>query len=315
MVEPLTRQGWTELLRASPQATRYLDPDFLDLFKVPVRFWGLNRKGIVIAGLPVIEARAFLGGRMLPWCYYQGILLHGDIWRAAPSKRTQYEIEVFEELATGVAAKESEFHLSLHPMLTDVRGLDWVHYHDPTMPRIRLVPRYTAIVDLMGRATGDLRRACRSARRQEEGYAIDREGLVADADGTIAELQALYAETFARQNIAIPKREAEILPDYCAYFLEHGGQILAVRSQDGAARAAALVFDDFDGTVHVPVVGTGDTRFGGTLLYFHILDTALARGASRVDFDGANSPRRAYFKHSMGASPVLYFEAIWERAS
>lgn len=84
-----------------------------------------------------------------------------------------------------------------------------------------------------------------------------------------------------------------------------------MRNDNGTALAIALIFKDYDGTVHVPIVGNGDTRFGGILLYLAILDTALADGAAAVDFNGANSPKRAYFKHSMGAKPVLYFDVFY----
>ncbi len=87
---------------------------------------------------------------------------------------------------------------------------------------------------------------------------------------------------------------------------------MSVRDPTGVALAIALIFSDYDGTVHVPAVGTGDTRFGGTLLYFAILDQALADGAKSVDFNGANSPKRAYFKHSIGARPVLYFDISYD---
>jgi hypothetical protein len=47
-------------------------------------------------------------------------------------------------------------------------------------------------------------------------------------------------------------------------------------------------------------------------LYFHILDTALAANAKAVDFNGANSPQRAYFKHSLGARPQLFFQVNFD---
>lgn len=314
-VRPLTPQEWCDLLARSPQSTIFLDPDFLEIFDVPVRFWGLERKRVVIAGLAVIEA-AVLRSKFLPWCYYQGIVFHDEIWRAAPAKRTQYEIEVSEELVTGVALEESRFSLSLHPRLRDVRGLDWVHYHDEARARVRLVPRYTAIKDLAGETPDSLRSAARSARRQEEGYAKSREGVVTASDGTVEELVSLYAETFERQGVVPSDDEMRLLPVYADHFLSAcRGRLVTVRKEDGQACAIAMVFKDHDGTVHVPIVGTGDTRFGGTLLYFEILDQALAQGAPAVDFNGANSPSRAYFKHSIGARPVLFFEAHYDAGS
>ena len=311
-VEQVSPDAFAGLLANSPHRTRFLDPEFIALFGAPVAYWGLDRKGVLVAGMPVIDAAAF-NSRALPWCYYQGIAYHREVWRAAPAKRTQYEIELAEELVTAVAKTEDRFSFSLHPSLRDVRGLDWVHYHDPDRPRLRISPRYTAIVDLDGADGDSLRAACRSARRQEEGYALDREGLSANSDGTIEELTTLYLETFARQNVTPPHAERAMLPKYTEYFLSTGaGKLLAVRTRDSQPLAIALIFQDYDGTIHVPVVGTGDTRYGGTLLYFAILDTALADGAMAVDFNGANSPKRAYFKHSIGAKPVLYFDVSYD---
>ncbi len=311
-VEQVSTEAWAGLLSKSPHRTRFLEPEFIALFGAPVTYWGLDRKGVLVAGMPVIDAAVF-DARALPWCYYQGIAYHQEIWRASPAKRTQYEIELAEELVTAIAKSQDRFSFSLHPSLQDVRGLDWVHYHDPDRPRLQILPRYTAIVDLDGADSDSLRTACRSARRQEEGYALDREELMSSSDGSIEELTALYLETFARQDLTPPQAERDTLPKYTEYFLNAGvGKLLAVRNRGGQPLAIALIFKDYDGTVHVPIVGTGDTRFGGTLLYFAILDDALANGAKAVDFNGANSPKRAYFKHSIGAKPVLYFDVFYD---
>ena len=307
----LSAKEWDALLARSPQRTRFLDPDFLKLFDVPLRYWGIDRNGVVIAGMPVIETDIY-GGRSLPWCYYQGIIYHEEIWRAAPSKRTQYEIELAEQLVEDVAQEEPAFTISLHSSLTDIRGLDWVHFHRPDRPCLKLFPRYTAIVDLVDASPETLRAACRSARRQEERYAVEREGLTVAEDGTIQELVALFQATFVRQGISLRDETVSALPDFAGYLLKNGCGRLHVVRKDANAVAIALVFDDYDGTAHVPVVGTGETRFGGTLLYFHILFSALERGAKAVDLNGANSPKRAYFKHSMGAAPQLFFEASWK---
>jgi len=308
----LTRDEWRALLDRSPQKTVFLDPDFLSVFNVPVRYWGLERKGAIIAGLAVIEAES-LGGRFLPWCYYQGIVFHEEVWRAAPAKRTQYEIEISEELVTAVVGVEEHVSLSLHPTLLDVRGLDWVHYHQPKLPRVRITPRYTAIQSLAGETEESLRKAARSARRQEEGYAKSREGLALSPSGTFEELLTLLRDTFDRQSGALSNDELRLLPKYVDYLISSAqGKMMAVRKDDGRACAMGLLFSDFDGTIHVPVVGTGDTRFGGTLLYFGILDHALSVNALSVDWNGANSPSRAYFKHSIGAKPMLFFEACYD---
>lgn len=303
---------WRGLLSRSPQTTRFLDPDFLALFQIAPRFYGLFRKGVCVLGLPVLDPREH-SISSLPWCYKQGPIFYDEIYRSAQAKRIQYEIELAETGITELAKTENWFRFSLHESLTDMRGFDWVHYHEPKKRRCTILPRYTAVVRLEGRSQEDIRRATRSARRQEEGYAVKRETLTTSEDGTVDELFGLYCETFASQDVEIAPTERDLFAPYLQYFLGADiGQILTVRDSAGKAVVGAFVFKDYDNVWHVPIVGTGNTRFGGTLLYFHILDFVRSKGGVAVDFDGANSPNRAYFKHSMGANPQLYFEVRYE---
>lgn len=298
---------WRTLLARSPQATRFLDPAFLAVFDAPFRPYGLFRGDICIMGLPVIDASP------LPWCYRQGPIFYDEISKGGVAKTIQYEIDLAELAVTELAQVEPRFHFSLSPDLWDVRGYDWAHYHHADKPRCRLTPRYTAILPLEGATSKDVRAGSRSARRQEERYAAERERLRPTADGTVDELFALYTETFARQSASVSANDAALFAPYVQYFLDEGcGHILAVRDAADLAIAAAFVFEDFDGVWHVPIVGTGDTRYGGTMLYFQIADFALTHGAKAVDFDGANSPKRGYFKHSLGALPALYFEVDYD---
>lgn len=306
------RESWQKLLSRSPHATRFLDPAFLDLFGAEVRFYGLYRSGVCLMGLPVIDPRG-LGAPYLPWCYQQGPVFYDEIYRSAQAKRIQYEIELAETGVTALAEAETWFRFALHHRLTDMRGYDWVHYHAPGKARCTLLPRYTAILPLAGVSQDGIRQAARSARRQEEGYARTRETLEISQTGTIEELFDLYCATFARQEVEVSALERALFAPYVTYFLERDiGRILTVRDSRGRAVAAAFLFEDYDKVWHVPLIGTGETRFGGTLLYFLIADHVRAKGGVAVDFDGANSPNRAYFKHSMGAHAQLYFELRYE---
>ena len=214
---------------------------------------------------------------------------------------------------TALAAEVDTFQFVLHPDFQDVRGYDWVHYHDETRQRCRLKTAYTAVVDLDGKTKEDLRSGARQSRRHEERYAMTRDHLVMGEMDNIDLMFEFYCQTFARQGTEVKPLEAKLFHRYCSYFLTNGsGRILCIKNGDDAVVAAALVFEDYDKTWHVPIVALGDTRYGGTLLYFHILDTALAANAKAVDFNGANSPQRAYFKHSLGARPQLFFQVNFD---
>jgi hypothetical protein len=301
-------EEWDQFLRKSPQNTRFLAGDFLEILQREFRIYGLSRKGMYQAMVPVVD-KSQIGTTFPPWCYYQGPVISGDLLRAAAHKKTAYEIQLAETLCTEVAKVENHFFWSLHPSLWDVRGYDWVHYHSLDKPKCTVTPKYTALVELDGATKEGIRRAARSARRQEEKYAVNREHLSITEDVTIGELFELYKKTYARQGLAVDVEQSEFFHPFCHFFISRNiGKIIGVVDEKKRLVAASFIFEDVDKTWHVPILATADTRYGGTLLYFNIIDQVRAQNGKAVDFNGANSPKRAYFKHSIGALPKLFFE-------
>ena len=84
--------------------------------------------------------------------------------------------------------------------------------------------------------------------------------------------------------------------------------IIEVKNKLGKAVASALVFEDYDKTMHVPIVGTGDTKYGGSLLYSSIIKWGIEHNVKAIDFNGSNSPKRAFFKQSFGGRSQLFFQ-------
>lgn len=306
---------WDRLIERSPQRSRYLERDFISLFDVPVRYYGMFKKDVCIAGIPVIEADKF-NSSALPWCYYQGIAFYDEIYRSSQSRLTQYIIELTEDMTTQLARIEPRFNLSLNPEITDVRGFDWVHYHDPLLQRCKIQPRYTAVLQVDEISAEEIRKLGRSARRQEEKYALSRENLEIRITNNVENLINLYVETFKKQSKSVDDTELTLLKTYSDFILNREyGCIVEILNEDGQTVAASLIFEDHNKTWHVPVVGVGSTRYGGTLLYYAIIDEVKKRGGKAVDFNGANSPQRAYFKHSLGAQSVLFFEISYNAES
>ena len=304
---------WDNLVLKSPHATRFVDRSLLEIFDVPVKYYGLMRKGMCLVGLPVIDASSY-NSDYLPQCYYQGPIFHNELYNSSLNKQTQYELQLAEESITQLARVEDEFHFSLHPSLLDIRGYFWVHYHEKDKNRCKITPCYTATIDIGNLSSKSIRSNSRSARRQEEGYARKRENLEVSDGGTIGELIALYMESFKRQGTDVSIEEKKFLQKFCKYFLNLGiGKILTIRNTSREAVAAALIFCDYNKTWHVPLVGVGNTRYGGTLLYYYIADIAKNAGGKNLDFNGANSPSRSYFKHSIGARPKLYFTVSYKK--
>lgn len=302
---------WANFSKGSPQGTCYLDRAVLDLFNTNVTYYGCFKGKMLAAVLPVIDWVCD-NFENLPFCYYQGPVISREIYRSSLSNVIQYELELLAALFEYVAVERAKFFSCLHTSLQDVRGVDWVHYGQNTKPRIKISPRYTAIVELASSSIQDFYKNARSSRRQEERYALEKENLSVNHFGKEKNLFQNYKTSFWKQGTNPSDFDLAMLEPFTSYFVGKGrGQIIEIKNKAGTCVASALLIRDYDEIFHVPILGVGETKYGGTLLYFEILKRAKSSGGRVVDFNGANSPKRGYFKHSIGACPKLYFEATF----
>lgn len=202
-------------------------------------------------------------------------------------------------------------NLSLHHNVTDVRAFSWLNYHKPEAGQFKILPRYSALLFLRDKSWAELSLGLRSSRRQEIGYAVKREELKLLEGDNVENLFGCVDASFKRQGVEIDGSEAKFHECFVNYFLQQGtGVILGILNKNNVTVASAFVFIDFDSTLHVPLVGIKTTRYGGSLLYAEIIKYGLKMNCEKIDFNGANSPDRSYFKHAFGAAPKLYFEAV-----
>lgn len=302
---------WSNFLTQSPQGTRYALQEIMHALGCKVDFWFVMHKSQIVAGIPIVLSNSAAEGLPIH-TYYIGLMYHNDLYKGKANRTTECEIAISEFVMDELSQKYARIELSLHHSITDVRGFDWFNYHKPEAGRAQILPQYTAISSLQ--PISNIRAEARSSRRREEGYAKTREQLEFSLDGNVQELVGLYVETFKRQSVELEAATITATEQFAEYILsQEFAEIAVVRDETGEAQAAGLVFYDFSGHVHLPVVGTKETKYGGTLLYFQMMEHAAKKGYQYMDFNGANSPNRGYFKHSIGAKAQLFFNVSWVR--
>lgn len=302
---------WEKFVASSPQGTLYATPTIIKALGCKADYWFLMRNGHPALGVAVITENA--AGQGLPMhSYYIGVMYHRDAWNAKANRRTENELLLSETLMNELSKIYARIELSLHPSISDIRGFDWFNYHSPEKGRAQILPQYSAQSQLQ--PVELIRSEARSSRRREEKYAKNRENLTFGLDGSADELTDLYRQTFVRQNVELPVIELEITHQFALTVLENNlGKVAVTRNEQGEAQTAGLLLFDYNNLVHLPVVGTMETKYGGTMLYFGMMDYAAQKGCAIMDFNGANSPARGYFKHSIGAKAQLYFHLVWQR--
>lgn len=303
---------WDAFVRASPQGNIFCDSRLATAVDDKFEPWFLLRGDDVKAGIPLFR-RPDGGATTMPFTYYQGLLLSPDVAQMKNQRYSNWLLQIVTRFLSDLTDCYSSLRLSLHPSLTDIRGFDWFNYGGPGR-RCRILPRYTAIIDCdqVG-DTQTLLKASRKDRRQDFRRAHDnRLKVVRDAD--VECLVSLYCDMFATQGIEVSGEHRSTLRRLSEAAISHDfGELLFVVDDKSKIQAAQLVlYDEHSG--HAVAQASRETGRGNgasTLACVEFLEHVRKRGLRWADLNGANSPDRADFKHSLDAPPQLFFEIEW----
>jgi hypothetical protein len=311
-LEPIDPHEWNKFLINSVYRTIFLTKEFLDIFDVEITYYVFKRNDTILLGFPVINVAKF-NQNFLPFCYYQGVVFNKEILRGKSAKSTYYIVELINKSVSLLSKREKKFNFCLHNQFSDIRGFDWVNYHEKNNKRCLIKPKYTAVINLTNKSMSDIRIEAGSSRKQEERYAFERENLSKILECDPTNLIKLYVDSYKKQGLSPSKADLLIAEKLANHILLNKlGYIYGIKNKEKEFVAAALIFKDYDDVWHVPIIGVGDTKYGGTLLYFSIIEKVIEKGGTQLDFNGANSPNRSFFKHSMGAISKLYFEIEYD---
>ena len=311
LLEAQDDAAWDALVDASPQGTVFARSGFLRALGAPFRRFIIAANGKPQALLAGVEDAA--GTRLGGYDYtpYLGIMFLNSEDELA-RQRVLDEYRLTEFAVQQLAARYASVSLPLSWKVTDVRPFMWHNYHEPQLGMFQLVPRYTAVLDLDGIEADSFPAQVRACRRQELRKAAAF--TVSDAPD-VATFMDLYAQTFARQEIALPEGQLALVRRIVETSLEQGfGRLSGCATPQGMAAMTLFLFDRRRAYYLFAANDPAQRNSGAaTRLMFENISYAKARGMAEFDFVGANSPQRADFKLSFNPELKLYFEARWQR--
>jgi len=308
--------AWDTFLGSSPHGSAFCHSDILGaLSGYDCERWAVMRKGDPLIAMPVL----LRDGKpaIPPFCYYQGLMVASRIAEMKVFRGIPYVLDSIALLLETLSRHYGSLALSLHPRFDDIRAIDWFNYHSPELGRFAIATRYTAILDLAGGpGIDDVMANVRKDRRQDLNAAHQAELQVVPLTDAAPAL-ALYRETLERQGETASEEVLTAGRDLCDLAIRTDrGELLGAVAPDGRIASVQLVLYDRHTAHTVLAASETSTRAlgGGTLLCWHVVKEALARGLPAVDFNGANSPLRADYKHSWNALPVRFHTARWTGA-
>lgn len=302
---------WDALVARSPQGTVFSRSTFLRSLGVPFRRYVIGTPGQPQALCAALEdggGEELIGYAFTP---YLGLLFLPD--RAVLARqRVHDEFRLAQWAIEALTARYRAIAMTLSWHFTDLRPFLWHNYHDSALGQFSVTPRYTGVLDLDALDSASFPAQTRACRRQElrKGAAYEvRE------ERDIEPFLALYASTFARQNIALSDTTLALVRSITSAALEHGyGRLSSCSTPQGTAAMTLFVFDD-KRAYYLFAANDPDMRNSGaaTRLMFDNIFDAKARGLSELDFVGVNSPNRGDFKLSFNPELKLYFDLRYRR--
>jgi hypothetical protein len=303
--------GWRFLIEHSPQATPFLYQPHLEAVGYYTRNYLASYDGRVLGGLalPIRRLERQPDGNV-PYASYHGLLFNPDLMPAIHSNY-KTRLELSEALIEAAGAEFNKMSFRNHWTVTDIRGIDWYHYHEPEKGRFTFQIQYTAIVDI-GDCDSIIRRM-NTLRRRDYRKAL-KSGLRAEVmDNDNMEIfEKLYQLTFNRQGISIDDKSWQMVRNIVAAGLKnnYGRLVYAFDEKDAALSAIYILYDQNSAYY---MFGANDPAFrhtgAGTFLLVEAMQWASRQGRIGFDMVGANSPLRGDFKLSFGAVLHPYYFA------
>ena len=302
----------------SSEASAFTRPDHLQRLVNEVEWWGAKRGSEIVAAWPFL--RTVVGGEigLPPFCYYVGPFFARSI-----RERNRYVQSwagytyALSAIVDAVVDAYPRFQFALPLGNTDLRVLQWWNHDHPNQSGFRIVPRYTARIELSRfRDEPDLLMSFGSDRRRS----IRKVGLAPPRlidDVSTERLIELDQEAIIRTGGAMTTEREIALVRMLDLVRAGGGAIIGVIPVGSTRVEAAVVLLDGPQESNLILCASSENwREKGLTVWTVWMAMLRARSIGKrwFDFNGANSPGRAADKHLYSAEEMLYFNCGFESA-
>jgi hypothetical protein len=295
----------------SPHATVFTHPFVLPKL-VPKVEWWMAYSGTTELCLWPICGNDFRNGGVSRFAYYVGPFW-GRIKSEIPMHRwLETSRKVYRGYIDLFVSKGLIWESSLSPQLTDIREFIWMNKELTPTSQLEITPRYTAIVKNINTKSEDvILGEMKKVRRQDIRNILKNQNLYMSKECNTNEFFELYRSHFEKRGFVVPASEYERLNNLIILVNQGFGFIVGLRERD-SNRLVSLELVLYGNNVanaitNLTIEDYRDTGAGTTVIYLSIIK-AKEMGFESFDFNGANSDSGAFFKHSMGAEPALYFD-------
>jgi hypothetical protein len=295
---------------ASPDATIFTHPDVLPKLVDQVEWWMAYKGEDPVCLWPICKT-GFRNGGYSRFAYYVGPMWSKDHKMLSAHRWLQSSGQVYSGFIDRFKVDRHPTEVSLAPTLTDVRHFLWTNSIPSELPEIQVIPRYTAILDLSDLKPQNILK-CVSTNRNREILRIEKsEAFSITKKIETEQALKLYESFFAEKNITMHQKEMDKVIRLCELVESGYGRYTGyIDTTSGElVSIVILLYDRATANLVLNLTHQAYKSSGiGTATLFNAILTAKHLGLQSFDFNGVNHPQRAFYKHSFGAEPKLYFD-------
>ena len=302
---------WDELVFHSLESSPFLMSSFLRSIGQENSRLVLCVGGEAVIGTCLIAPLSTEAENSHAFCVYQGAFFPN-----LPLSNYSDENERLRRLQKLIRCLDVEGnprHLSFHPLINDLRAIDWFYYEaEKTSLKPSIRSRYTGFIQIQEFSTFEkYLTTIRRERLREFKRSLESEYQVQLDSFDIENFLKLYSLTFERQGHSVPKTVMKRVSSIISAGLQHdSGKLKMLYSEKGEAVSGAYILSDRSTDVYL--FGANNTHFrdsyGSTRLLLESLRESFQQSKKIFDFCGMNSPNRGEFKSSFNARVMPYFE-------
>lgn len=300
-----------------PGASVFTEPSILEKLSKKVD-WLLATKGDVpICLWPVCLPDGISPG-IPEFCYYIGPVWNKLGMQTPVHRWLADSTHVYQGFISLMIHRYGRIHAQMPLGMTDVRVFDWWNYHEPSKPRFRILPRYTACIrGLQSLSEEQLQANLRNKRRQILRGLLQL-GVPQRTDHWHEnEIVGLYHEVMENQQLKVSKGRHDGILALCRLVNQGRGEVIAFRDGQGQIISSGLLLYGRNVANLVLCLTANNWRDKNITVWtmYSMILAGKAKGVDVIDFNGANSPLRADDKHSYGAKAELFFEIHYSEPS
>lgn len=300
-------KSWNKFVEASPQGTVFHRSEFLKAVKLNPTYYFVKKGEEIFGGFSVCKDEMGNSIQDVHFNPYFGSILFKNFSHYTPYKRQQKEFEITEFIVNEISLDE-KVSFTMSPGFTDIRPFKWFNYHKESTHQYKCEINYTGILNIGEIDLDHYKNKLISTLRRRELKANTKCTIKEEKDYNI--LNTLHKKTFERQGIQRNKSEEDLLISITKSAIYHNYGKLLIAYIDELPVSATLFL--YDSKASYYLFGANDPDFRNTsastkLMYQNIVDTKEA-GLQKIDFIGMNSPKRGFYKLTLGAEVVPYFK-------